>query len=96
MRCLLTKWSTAKSLITTSVGTSLPQGARDIITELHYVDPPHDKQLVDHRLSIRDATLYGRGPTGLIRRPARTKRPMGITPDDWRSMTPSVMGYPSP
>ena len=33
---------------------------------------------------------YEKVPPGLIRRPANTKRPMGITPDDWRSMTPSV------
>ena len=32
----------------------VPGWLRDIITELHYVDPPHDKQLVDHLLSIRE------------------------------------------
>ena len=67
-----------------------PRGARDSITELHYVDPHHDNQLVDHLLSIRDNTICENGPTGLIRRPANAKRPMGITPDDWRSTTPSV------
>ena len=45
---------------------------------------------IKHLLSVKNNVLYEAGPAGMSRRPADTKRPVGITPADWRSMTPSM------
>ena len=68
----------------------VPDGPRDIITELHDVEPPGTTVPVKHLLSVKNNVLYEAGPAGMSRRPADTERPVGITPADWRSMAPST------